>query len=314
MGTPEFAIPSLQILIDNNYNIAGVVTQPDKPKGRNYKITAPPVKILASKYNLNIYQPQKINNNEFVEVLKGINPDLIVVVAFGQILSEEILNIPKYGCINVHASLLPYYRGAAPIQWAIINGEKETGVTTMYMDKGMDTGDIILAQKTPIFEDETADLLHDRLAKLGAETLLKTIKLIEQGNAPRIKQDHVKATYAPMLKRENGNIDWNKSAIEIKNMIRGTYPWPGAYTFYDGKMIKIFKVSINNNDNYKVKPGTIVNITEESIDVQSGDGLVLIKEIQTEGGKRMAVRDYLIGHKIEKNKILCGDCYNGTSN
>lgn len=306
MGTPDFAVPCLNELIENNHNVIGVVTQPDKPKGRSGELSCPPVKEFAQRCNIDVFQPQKIRESEFVEKLKDINPDLIVVVAFGQILPESILNIPKYGCINVHGSLLPKYRGAAPIQWSIINGDEVTGVTTMYMDKGMDTGDIIQKREIEIGQDETADILFNRLSKLGSELLIETINKIQDGTITREKQDESQATKVGMLTKEIGNINWSKSALEIKNLIRGTYPWPGSYTYYKGIKVKLFSIKIDTNE-YNKSPGTIVDVTKDSIVVQCGKGSAIIKEIQFESSRRMSVKDYLVGHAIDKNEILCGD-------
>lgn len=303
MGTPHFAVPCLEALIENNYNVSAVVSQPDKPVGRGGKISFPPIKELALSHNIKVYQPEKVREPEFIETLKRIKPDLIVVVAFGQILPVDILNIPLLGCINVHASLLPKYRGAAPIQWSIINGESVTGVTTMYMDKGMDTGDTILKRELEIGGEQTGEELFNDLSNLGAKALIETIKLIENKTAPRNVQEHELATYAPMLKKEDGLIDWNKSAKEIKNIIRGTYPWPGAYTFHNGQRMKVFSVSIDpkNTDH---SPGTIVNIDKEFIYVQTGDGIIIIKEIQFDNSKRMTVKDYIVGHSIDTKTLF----------
>ncbi|MDP4268347.1 MAG: methionyl-tRNA formyltransferase [Bacteroidota bacterium] len=303
MGTPDFAVPCLETLIKNNCNVRGVITQPDKPIGRSGKLTYPPIKEFALKFNLKVYQPEKVKNSEFIETLKKINPDLIVVVAFGQILPLEILNIPKLGCINVHASLLPKYRGAAPIQWSIINGEKITGVSTMFMDKGMDTGDIILTKEIEIGDSETSEELFEKLSKLGAEALIETIQQIQSGNAKGIKQDNNIATYAPMLNKEDGNINWELYAIEIKNFIRGMYPWPGSYTFYKGNRMKIFDVEIIDK-NTDAQPGTIIDVDKNSIYVQTGNGIIKINQIQFDGSKRMCVKDYFLGHSIDRGNIL----------
>lgn len=312
MGTPDFAVPCLNALINNKYNIVGVVTQPDKPVGRSGKLTSPPVKELAVQNSIKVYQPAKVREPEFIETLKAIQPDIIIVVAFGQILPLDILNIPKLGCINVHASLLPKYRGAAPIQWSIINGETVTGVTTMYMDKGMDTGDTILKEEIQIGQDETSDQLFDRLSQLGSKLLIETITQIEAGVAPRFPQDNNNATYAPMLKKEDGLIDWSKSGQEIKNFIRGMYPWPGSFTYYKGSRMKVFNVEVENR-NSNEKAGTILGADKEWLFVQTGEGMVKICEIQFDGAKRMLVRDYLVGNKFETNIILDGD-NNGAKN
>ena len=308
MGTPDFARDSLRALVENNYNILTVVTNPDKPKGRGMKMILSPVKEYAESQNLMIEQPVKIRDNiEFIDKLKKLNPDLICVVAYGKIIPEEILNIPRLGCINVHGSLLPKYRGAAPIQWAVINGEKETGITTMYMDKGMDTGDMILKEKVEIGENETTGELWDRLSKIGAELLVKTVKLIEEGKAPREKQGD-DFTLAPMLKKEMAKLDFeNKTAEEIKNLIRGLNPIMGAYTYKDGKMIKFWKaVSIDeeniNIDNLEnTLPGTVVKSNEkEGLFIKTKKGILSVLEIQGENSKRMNINDFLRGNKIEE--------------
>ncbi|WP_058485312.1 methionyl-tRNA formyltransferase [Defluviitalea phaphyphila] len=305
MGTPDFAVPSLQKLIDEKYDIAAVITQPDRPKGRGKKMMPPPVKVLALKYNIPVFQPEKVKNPEFIEKLRSIAPDLIIVIAFGQILPKEILDMPKFGCINVHGSLLPKYRGAAPIQWAIINGEKVTGVTTMFMDEGMDTGDIILKRELPIEEDDTAGDIHDKMSILGAELLKETLDNLIRGNIRREKQNDKEATYAPMLKKEMGLINWGETSEKIINLVRGLSPWPSAYTFYKDQMIKIWKVQ-NYNKNYKDNSiGEIVEVIKnKGIVVKTGDGSVLITEIQAQNGRRMTVEEYLRGHDMKKNTIL----------
>ena len=308
MGTPDFARDSLRALVENNYNILTVVTNPDKPKGRGMKMILSPVKEYAESQNLMIEQPVKIRDNiEFIDKLKKLNPDLICVVAYGKIIPEEILNIPRLGCINVHGSLLPKYRGAAPIQWAVINGEKETGITTMYMDKGMDTGDMILKEKVEIGENETTGELWDRLSKIGAELLVKTVKLIEDGKAPREKQGD-DFTLAPMLKKEMAKLDFeNKTAEEIKNLIRGLNPIMGAYTYKDGKMIKFWKAvsideeNINIDDLENTLPGTVVKSNEkEGLFIKTKKGILSVLEIQGENSKRMNIKDFLRGNKIEE--------------
>jgi methionyl-tRNA formyltransferase len=243
----------------------------------------------------------------FINTLKNLAPDLIVVVAYGQILPKEVLDIPRFGCINVHGSLLPKYRGAAPIQWAVINGDKATGITTMYMNEGMDTGDMILKRETVIDENDTAGTVFERLSSIGSDLLIETIKLVELGKAPRIPQDETNATKAPMLKKEIGCINWSKSALEIRNLIRGTNPWPTAYTFYKNEKFKIFNADIINSDNENAAPGTIINVTKDSIIVQTGHNELSINEIQTENGKRLDVKSYLVGHKIDIKEILHGD-------
>ncbi|WP_341877355.1 methionyl-tRNA formyltransferase [Defluviitalea saccharophila] len=305
MGTPDFAVPSLQKLIDEKYYIAAVVTQPDRPKGRGKKMVAPPVKELAVKYDIPIFQPERVRNPEFIETLRSIAPDLIVVIAFGQILPKEILDIPTYGCINVHGSLLPKYRGAAPIQWAIINGEKITGVTTMFMDEGMDTGDMILKKEIPIEPEYTAGDLHDIMAPVGADLLKDTLDELIRGNIKREKQDEDEATYAPMLKKENGLIDWSQPSYKIINLIRGLSPWPSAYTFYKDQMMKIWKAEVYNKTYEHHTIGEIVEVIKnKGLVVKTGDSSLLITEMQAPNGKRMTVEEYLRGHDIEQNIIL----------
>lgn len=303
MGTPDFAVPTLEYLKKENYDIKLVITQPDKPKGRGRKLTPPPVKVKALELGLEVFQPNNVNSEESILKLKEISPDIVVVVAYGQILKENILNIPKYGCINVHASLLPFYRGAAPINWAIINGEKKTGITTMYMDKGLDTGDILLKEEIEIDENMTAQELHDKLKWIGAELLINTLEDIDKGNIRRIKQDDSVATYAPMLDRDTGKIDFNKTGVEIKNLVRGTNPWPGAFFEYKGERIKVFKVDILNEfKNGKI--GEVLKADKDGIFVKAKDCCIVIKEIQFPGKKRMSVEEFLKGNKFETGIIL----------
>lgn len=303
MGTPEFAVPCLQKIIDEGHEVLGVVTQPDKPKGRGKKLSMPPVKELALKYDIPVYQPIKAREESFVETLKEINPELIVVVAFGQILPKSILDIPKLGCVNVHASLLPKYRGAAPLNWVIINGEEKTGVTTMYMDVGLDTGDMILKSEIPLDDEITAGELHDKMMIDGAEVLKETIDLIEQGKAPREKQNDENTCYSPIMDKSLGNIDWKKSAKEIHNLVRGVNPWPSAYTSYENQTMKIWKTKVLNEKSNN-EPGTIISVDKEGIKVCTADNLILISEIQMSGKKRMIVSEYIKGNTINTNVIL----------
>lgn len=305
MGTPDFAKESLEAIYNAKYNIIGVVTNPDKPKGRGMKMIASPVKEFALEKNIPVFQPLKVRKNtEFIEKIKELKPDVICVVAYGKILPKEILDIPQLGCINVHGSLLPKYRGAAPIQWAVINGDKETGITTMYMDVGMDTGDMILKEKVSIEENETTGELWDRLSKIGGELLVKTLKLIEDGNAPRTKQGE-DYTIAPMLDKEMANIDWeNKTAEQIKNLIRGLNPIMGAYTFVNGKKLKIWKAQVVEenkilvSDN-KIKNGDIVLAdAKQGLFFKAKDGMLEAIEIQAENCKRMNAKDFLRGNKL----------------
>lgn len=315
MGTPDFALESLKALYEAKYDIIGVVTNIDKPKGRGMKMVASPVKEYAIEKNLQVYQPIKVRNNpEFLEAVKKLNPDLICVVAYGKILPQELLDIPKYGCVNVHGSLLPKYRGAAPIQWAVLNGDKKTGVTTMFMNAGMDTGDMILKEEVEIGEDETTGELWDRLKTIGANLLIKTVKEIENGTATRTKQPE-EGTMAPMLSKEMAKIDWkNKTANNIKNLVRGLNPIMGAYTFLDGKKIKFWKVqTLTENEllekfqeleEYKyhlnkMQAGTVLfSDDKKGLFIKANGGILQVLEIQGENSKRMVVGDFLRGNPV----------------
>lgn len=299
MGTPDFAVPALDLLVERGEDIVGVVTMPDRPKGRGRKLKAPPVKETAERNRITVFQPREIKDTFFISNLKELNPDVIVVVAFGHILSKEILKIPRFGCVNLHASLLPRYRGAAPINWAIINGEKMTGVTTMLMDEGLDTGDILLQQEVGMEEEDTAENLHDKLAKTGAELMIETLHRLKEGNITPVPQDHSKATMSPMLKKGDGLIDWEKGAKEISNLIRALTPWPGAFTHLQGKILKIFKVIALERDSKNITPGTITEIDEKGITISTGKGFVLIKEIQLQDHNKMGVADFLRGQKYK---------------
>ena len=301
MGTPDFAQKSLEALYNAGYEILAVVTNIDKPKGRGMKLVESPVKEYAKSKNLTIFQPEKVRKNiEFIEQIKKLEPDVICVVAYGKILPSEILEIPKLGCINVHASLLPKYRGAAPIQWAVLNGDKTTGVTTMYMDIGMDTGDMILKQEVEIGENETTGELWDRLAIIGADLLVKTLKQIEKGTAPRIKQSD-DFTMAPMLNKEISKIDWKeKTAQQIKNLVRGLNPIMGAYSYLNGKKIKFWKVEVEEDTNSNQENGTVIKANDkDGLYIKAKDGVLKIIEIQGENAKRMNANDFLRGNKIE---------------
>ncbi len=302
MGTPDFAVPCLEILIKGGHDVCGAVTQPDKPKGRGHKLVPPPVKAFAQENNIPVYQPESLKENALLPILEELSPELIVVVAYGKILPEYILNFPRYGCINVHASLLPRYRGAAPIQWCVINGETETGVTTMYMEKGLDTGDMIHKSVTKIDENETYGELHDRLSVMGAELLTKTVAAIESGTAPRETQNDELSNYAPMISRETGCIDWNKSAKEIVNQIRGCNPYPMAYTMYNDEVLKIISATVAGERSGECGA---IRIADKKLEVTCGDGrCIIVDEIQFKGGKRMTVASYLNGHTIDENVIL----------
>ena len=310
MGTPDFAKESLEALYNNGYEILAVVTNPDKPKGRGMKMVASPVKEFALEKGLKIYQPEKVRKNEeFINEIKALNPDVICVVAYGKILPQEILDIPKNGSINVHGSLLPKYRGAAPIQWAVLNGDKTTGVTTMYMGAGMDTGDMILKQEVEIGEDETTGELWDRLSKIGSELLVETLKQIEAGTAPRVKQGD-DFTMAPMLDKEMAKIDWEKkTAKEIKNLVRGLNPIMGAYTFLNGKKIKFWKVDVakdvDEEANVALENGTVVlSDSKKGIYIKTEEGILKVLEIKGENAKRMSIQDYLRGNSINQFDVF----------
>lgn len=290
-------------IIDEKYEILGVVTQPDKPKGRGKKLGMSSVKELAIENNIPVYQPVKARDKEFIDKIKSLNPDVIVVVAFGQILPKEILEIPKLGCINVHVSLLPKYRGAAPINWVIINGEEKTGVTTMYMDEGLDTGDMILKTEVNLDENITAGELHDKMMNIGAETLKETLRLIEEGNAPREVQNHEEFSYAPIMNKSLGNIDFSKSAREIHNLVRGVNPWPSAYTTYNDVIMKVWKTKVLDEKSTK-DVGTIIDVSKDGIKVSTIDNVLLIEEIQMPNKKRMLVGEYIKGNTIETGLVL----------
>ena len=296
-GTPSFALPALQSLLKGPDEVVGVVTQPDREKGRGRKIVISPVKELALQRGLTLLQPEKAKDEAFKEAVRGLRPDLIAVVAFGQILPKSILNIPRYGAVNVHASLLPRYRGAAPIAWAILKGENVTGVTTMVMDEGMDTGDILLQTEVPIGHEETCENLHDRLATLGAQLLSKTLEKMKAGEIRPIPQDHSKATYAPPLKKEDGHIHWEKEAGEIDRQVRAFNPWPGAFTKWGERFLKVFGGEVRTRAP-SGRPGEVVWVGSDFIEVETGKDSYLIEEVQLEGRKRMTIREFLSGHSI----------------
>ncbi|MBS7007844.1 methionyl-tRNA formyltransferase [Anaerostipes sp.] len=302
MGTPEFAVPTLEKLIECHH-VAAAVTQPDKQRGRGKKVSFPPVKEAALKHGIPVLQPAKARDEEFIDTLEKLSPDVIVVVAYGQILPERILNIPKYGCINVHGSLLPKYRGAGPIQWAVLNGEKETGITTMYMEKGLDTGDMIDKAVIPLDKKETSGTLHDKLMVLGADLLIETLRKLEDGTAVRTKQEDEDSSYAPMLSKEMGRIDFTKSAAEIEQWVRGLNPWPSAYTEFEGRTVKVWDADEAAYDGEE-KPGTVIQVTKKQIVVACGKNALALNEIQLPGKKRMAVQAFLAGSKVETGTIL----------
>ena len=301
MGTPDFAVPTLQKMIDMGIEITAVVTQPDKAKGRGKKVIYSPVKECALAHDLPVYQPVRIRKEpEFIQTLRDMQPDVIVVVAFGQILPKEILDIPRLGCVNVHASLLPKFRGAAPIQWSIIDGEEVTGVTTMLMDVGLDTGDMLLKTETPVDPKETGGSLHDKLAAVGGELLEKTLIGLEAGTIVPEKQDDSQAgEYARMLDKELGHIDFNQPAVVIERLIRGLNPWPSAYTYIDGKTLKIWEAEVLDR-NYGCEYGEVAEVTRNSLIIQTGVGALSVKSVQLEGKKRMDISAFLNGYTIEK--------------
>ena len=302
MGTPDFATGTLEEIVLAGHEVVGVVTQPDKPKGRGKTLMPTPVKEVTMKYNLPVYQPKKVREPEFVEVLRDLKPDVMVVAAFGQIISKEILEMPKYGCINVHASLLPAYRGAAPIQWAVINGDKESGVTIMQMDEGIDTGDMIEKVVVPIAEDETGGSLFDKLSQAGAKLCVKVLQDLEDGKAVREKQPEESTTpYARMIDKKMGSIDWEKPAKEIEQLIRGLNPWPSAYTRLQGKTLKIWKAEVLLEHSQEA-PGQITEVTKDSIVVQTGQGRLKILELQLEGKKRMDAASFLRGYALKEGE------------
>lgn len=303
MGTPDFAVPTLEGLIKAGHNISLVVTQTDKKQGRGKKVLAPPVKIKAIEHGIEVFQPFNVNSDESVNKIVNSKPDIIIVIAYGQILKEKILNLPHYGCINVHASLLPKYRGAAPINWAIINGEKKTGITIMYMEKGLDTGDMILKKEIDIKEDDTAGVLHDKLMVMGSETLLEAIDEISKGTNSITPQENEKSTYAPLMDKKLGHINWNEEATTIKNLIRGVTPWPGAYFIYKDQKVKIFDVEVIESSDCS-NPGTVINVDGTGILVNTKNNCILIKEIQFPSKKRVKVREFLKGNDFKVGTTL----------
>lgn len=311
IGTPDFAVESLAKIYDSGHEVVAVVSQPDKPSGRGMKLMVPPVKEYAIGKNIKVYQPEKVKGNtEFVEEIRALKPDVIVVVAYGKLLSKEILETPKYGCVNVHGSLLPKYRGSAPIQWAIINGESKTGITTMYMNEGMDTGDMILKEEIDILDSDTYGTLYEKLKKLGGKLIVETLEQIAEGFIARQKQPD-DFTLAPMIQKSLGNIDWNKSAVEIRNLIRGLNPMPGAYTCLDDKIMKIWMAEVVDSEltiESEVIPGTIVKAdTKNGLIIATGNGMLKITELQMTNAKRMLAVDYLRGNSIEVGSIFVSE-------
>jgi methionyl-tRNA formyltransferase len=303
MGTPDFAVPSFEAIV-KEFGVKAVLTQPDRPKGRGKALAMSPGKEAALKYNIPVFQPERLKKDrELIEDLKSMELDFIIVVAFGQILPKEVLDIPKYGCINLHASLLPKYRGAAPINFAIMEGEKVSGNTTMLMDVGLDTGDMLMKQEVEISEDMTAGELHDILMDRGSSLLVDTIKELQKGNMTPIKQGETDSCYASMLNREMSNIDWNKNAVEIHNFVRGLNPFPIAYTFYQDKLMKVIKTNVLNEHSKEI-PGTIIKVNTEGIRVATKDNILLITEVQFPNKKPLKVGEYIKGNTICEKEVL----------
>ena len=317
MGTPDFSVPALKALVEAGHQVIAVVTQPDKPKGRGKEVQMTPVKIQAMEYGIPVYQPAKVREASFVEVLQGMEADVYVVIAFGQLLPKAVLELPKYGCINIHASLLPKYRGAAPIQWCVIDGERETGITTMMMDVGLDTGDMLEKTVIPIEEKETGGSLHDKLSLAGGALILSTLKKLEEGTLVRTPQTDEGTCYAKMLTKSLGDIDWNQSAVSIERLIRGLNPWPSAYTMWNGKTIKIWSADVTTSreaaaflsesgvpSETGITPGTVVCSDKHSLVVCTGDGLLSVRELQMEGKKRMDTPAFLRGYPIPEGDVF----------
>ena len=303
MGTPDFSVGALEAIINSGHEVTAVVTQPDKPKGRSKELQISPVKACALKYNLPVFQPVKIKALEAVEKLREYEADIFVVAAFGQILSKEILTMPKYGCINIHASLLPKYRGASPIQWAVLNGEEVSGVTIMQMDEGIDTGDILMQEKVTLDAKETGESLFDKLAVCGADLIVKALDAIEAGTVTPVKQDEAVSTHVGMLKKEFGRMDFSQDAVVLERKIRGLNSWPSAYTYFKGKTLKIWSADVLDTDG-KGEPGEVLEVTKDWFSVCTGKGILQIKEVQLEGKKRMDVKSFLLGNTIEKGMIF----------
>jgi methionyl-tRNA formyltransferase len=300
MGTPDFAVPPLRALVEGGHDVVAVVTQPDKQKGRGKTMQFTPVKEAAIALDIPVYQPVKVKEPEFIDLLLGLKPEVIVVAAFGQILPKAILDMPEYGCINIHASLLPKYRGAAPIQWVILDGEQKTGITTMQMNAGLDTGDMLETVEVEITEDETGGSLHDKLAALGGPLILSTLQKAEAGSLTPVKQDDSQSCYAKMLDKKLGQLDFNKPAVVLERYIRGLNPWPSAYTTYRGKTLKIWEAAVRND--ITGTPGEVVAVTKDSFVIATGEGGLEVKQLQLEGKKRMDTQAFLRGVKVEKGE------------
>lgn len=305
MGTPEFAVPSLQVLLDGEDPVVGVVSQPDQPSGRGMALHAPPVKVLAEAHHIPVFQPHKLRTPEALAQLQTWRPDLIVVAAYGKLLPNDVLNLPPLGCINVHASLLPKYRGAAPIQWALARGESATGVTIMNISERMDTGDILLQRSLPITADDTGGSLHDKLSRLGAEALREALVLLKKGELIGQPQNEAEATYAPMIKKEDGRIDWTTDAAAIERRMRAFTPWPSVYTTFNGKLLKVFKARVEaSNARLALAPGSVAEVSPVHVLVETGNGWLSLLEVQLEGKKRMSIEEFLRGHGIQRGAMF----------
>jgi methionyl-tRNA formyltransferase len=299
IGTPDFAVGALEAIIKAGHEVTLVVTQPDKPKGRSGQMQFPPVKECAVRYGIPVFQPVKIKTSEAVEELKKFEADIFVVAAFGQILSKEILDMPRLGCVNIHASLLPKYRGAAPINWCIIDGEEKTGVTIMQMDEGLDTGDILTVKEVPIDKKETAEILFDKLSEAGAELIVETLPKLERGEVIPVKQDNDRSSYARMMNKSLGRIDWNKSAVSIERLVRGLNSWPSAYTTFNGKTVKLWSCDAVSCETNQGETGVIVEVAKDYFDVACGEGALRVLELQLEGKKRMDTKSFLLGNQLK---------------
>ncbi len=304
MGTPDFSVPTLEALVASEHEVAAVVTQPDKPKGRGKEIHMSPVKECALKHNIPVYQPVRARDEAFVEEMRTLKPDAMVVIAFGQILPKSLLDLPKYGCVNIHASLLPKYRGAAPIQWAVINGDEETGITTMMMDVEMDTGDMLEKTVIKLNPDETGGSLFDRLSLLGGDLILSTLSKLEKGEITPQPQDHAQATYVKKISKSMGDIDWTMDAVSIERLVRGLNPWPSAFTRWNGKMLKIWEAKVLPDPETKAPCGSVIRASDEGLKIQTGNGVLCVTSLQLEGKKRMDTAAFLRGYQVESGCIM----------
>ena len=304
MGTPDFSVPTLEALVASEHEVVGVVTQPDKPKGRGKEIHMSPVKECALQHNIPVYQPVRARDEAFVDEMRTLNPDVMVVIAFGQILPKSLLELPKYGCVNIHASLLPKYRGAAPIQWAVINGDEETGITTMMMDVEMDTGDMLEKTVVKLDPEETGGSLFDRLSLLGGDLILSTLSKLEKGEITPVPQDHEKATYVKKISKSMGDIDWTMDAVSIERLVRGLNPWPSAFTRWNGKMLKIWEAKVLPDPDVKLPCGSVISASDEGLKIQTGAGVLCVTSLQLEGKKRMDTAAFLRGYQVAADSMM----------